>query len=132
MNTIQDLGPPPPAAPFPATRSRQNTEPVLTQEAVMLRALDATTTAVATAVKQGKIGPWVVALLVALVVVAGGLWAAHMLTGDREIQDRLQALEDAEDDRHTHDQWVVTALQALSENKPLPAYPVPQRRRKAR
>lgn len=43
---------------------------------------------------------------------------------------RLEALEDAEDARFVHDQWVVQALQALSEHKPLPPYPVPQRRRR--
>jgi hypothetical protein len=130
----------PETAPFPAARARQATLPghmaeQLDERTVLLHAVKAAsdaTSAVTTAVKQGKGGPWVVALLVALVVVAGGLWAAHLFSGDREIQDRLQALEDAEDDRLEHDQWVVLALQALSENKPLPAYPVRTGRRRAR
>ncbi len=119
-------------------RSRQPTMPVLqaqplTTEAAIVQTLASvskTTEAVGEAVKAGRVNPWIVAFLVALIVVAGGLWAAHMLTGDREIQDRLEALEDAEDARFVHDQWVVSALQALGESKPLPPYPVPQRRRK--
>lgn len=142
MNTLIPANAPGPqeTAPFPAARARQATLPghvaePLDERAVLLHALSAAsdaTSAVSTAVKQGKASPWILALLLALVVVAGGLWAAHMLSGDQEIQDRLQALEDAEDDRLAHDQWVVSALQALSENKALPAYPVRTGRRRAR
>jgi len=132
-DTVVGIGP-----PGGMERSRQNTAPAfavppLTTEAAIVQTLASvskTTEAVGEAVKAGKVNPWIAALLLALVVVAGGLWAAHLLTGDREIQDRLEALEDAEDARLIHDQWVVQALQALSEHKPLPSYPVPQRRRK--
>jgi hypothetical protein len=131
----------PETAPFPSARTRRDTLPgmaagqPLDERQVFLHAINAAseaTSTVASAVKQGKASPWTVALLLALLVVAGGMWAAHLFSGDRQIQDRLQALEDAEDDRLEHDQWVVLALQALSENKPLPAYPVRTGRRRDR
>ena len=119
-------------APIALGRSRAATLPAaqaqpLSQEAVLLGALhEATevTKAVRTAVAAGRFGPWAGVILSAL------LWGAHMLTGDRALLDRLEALEEAEDDRLEHDQWVVSALQALSNGKPLPDYPIPRRRRK--
>lgn len=119
-------------APIALGRARAPTLPAaqaqpLTQEAVLLGALhEATevTKAVRTAVSAGKFGPWAGVILSAL------LWGAHMLTGDRALLDRLEALEEAEDDRLEHDQWVVQALQALSKGEPLPDYPIPRRRRK--
>jgi hypothetical protein len=129
----------PETAPFPSARARRDTLPAvaapLDERQVFLHAINAAseaTSTVASAVKQGKASPWTVALLLALLVVAGGMWAAHLFSGDRQIQDRLQALEDAEDDRLAHDQWVVLALQALSKNEPLPAYPVRTGRRRDR
>lgn len=122
------------AEPFASVTRRPTippptTAPPVTAEAVMLRALD-----VAERLSPGKGGPAVIVLLVAILILAGSgviLWGRHMTAGDRQILDRLDALEQAHDDRIDHDQWVVDALQALSHQQPLPPAPRPARRRLA-
>ena len=122
--------------PFGSVSSRRPTIPPpttdpLTQEAVILRSLDTANRVAEVALKSGKAGPWLVSLVVSL-VTSGVLWGAHMVTGDRAILDRLDALERAHDDRMEHDQWMVGAIQALHAGQALPPVPPPPRRRLAR
>lgn len=141
MNTVQDTGSRPIAVPFGerTERSRQDTLPpepapgmLGPEAALLLRSIETAGRVVDSlsgAVKQGRGGPGVGALLISLfvsVVVSGGLWVAHMATGDRQILDRLDALEDAQEASDDHNAWVVDALVALSQKEPLP--PPPKRR----
>lgn len=129
------------AEPFASVTRRPTippptTAPPVTAEAVMLRALDVAVERLGDKVgaSPGKGGPAVIVLLVAILILAGSgviLWGRHMTAGDRQILDRLDALEQAHDDRIDHDQWVVDALQALSHQQPLPPAPRPARRRLA-
>lgn len=68
--------------------------------------------------------------LVVLAMSVGGiyLWARHATSSNSEVLDRLDALEQAHDDRIDHDAWVVDALQALSDGEQLPPPPRPARR----
>lgn len=103
--------------------------PVTASEALALRALEI-------AERQGaKVQGWrgsVMVVVATLAIVATALWGRHVASGNTEVLDRLDALEQAHDDRIDHDAWVVDALQALSDHQPLPPPPKPTRRKLSR
>ena len=106
----------------------------ITTEAVMMRALDLAErvgTDVARNPAAWRLPVAVLLIAVALTVSIGAiaLWGRHATSSNTEILDRLDALEQAHDDRIDHDAWVVDALQALSSDKPLPPPPKPTRRK---
>ena len=123
MNTVVGLDPPGVLSAQQAASATPQS-----QETALLQALAATARVGEVAIRQGRGGPWLVSFVVSLAVSIGA-WGLHMVTGDRQILDRLDALERAQDDRWEHDQWVVGALVALSKGDPLPPPPTPRRPR---
>lgn len=118
----------PPSPPGVLTAQQVTSAPPPSGETALLQALAATARVGEVAIRQGRGGPWLVSFVVSLAVSIGA-WGLHMVTGDRQILDRLDALERAQDDRWEHDQWVVGALVALSKGEPLPPPPAPRRPR---
>ena len=49
--------------------------------------------------KLGRAGPGVIAAILTSVLVSGGLWGLHTVSGDRALADRLEAQETALKDR---------------------------------
>jgi len=132
--TVVDTGTEPVAVGFGSTRptippSTSAPAAPVTTEALVMRALEM-------AERQGsRLTGWrgpVMVISVTLALVATALWGRHVMTGNTEVLDRLDALEQAHDDRIDHDAWVVDALQALSAGQPLPQPPKPTRRRLSR
>jgi hypothetical protein len=102
----------------------------LTERAVLLRTIDA----MAGAVKTGKGGPLLVVIMIALLsglLASAAVWALHDVLGNRTLIDRIERIEDAQDAADDHNAWVVLALVALSEGKPLPPPPYRPSRRPA-
>ncbi|MCA9656395.1 MAG: hypothetical protein KC501_41210 [Myxococcales bacterium] len=125
MNTLVPVHAPIPvpskaqAPPVDDHQQAQQGEAQSDPQAAMWSALGSLAKAATTAAANNRGGP-LLAAVVASVLTSGLLWGLHMATGDRAIITRLEQLEQRQQTVDDHNAWVVDALVALSEDRPLP------------